>query len=130
MSLTLFQQAVVRVVRSVPAGQVVSYGQVAAYIGSPRAARQVGWALASLGGLADFPWWRVVNNAGKITIRGNFQADGALQRELLLQEGVDVTDHFTLDIARYRYRADEPTLASFELDPGYRAEVLRKYDLE
>jgi methylated-DNA-protein-cysteine methyltransferase-like protein len=51
--------------------QVVSHGQVAAYIGTPRAARQVGWAMRSLEGTPSFPWWRVLNSAGRLTIKGN-----------------------------------------------------------
>ena len=39
---------VYRVVRRIPAGQVATYGQIAALSGMPRAARQVGWALSAL----------------------------------------------------------------------------------
>ncbi|MGO2112495.1 MAG: MGMT family protein, partial [Pseudoclavibacter sp.] len=35
-------------VRRVPAGRVATYGTIAALAGSPRAARQVGYALASI----------------------------------------------------------------------------------
>jgi methylated-DNA-protein-cysteine methyltransferase-like protein len=74
-------------VRSIPPGRATSYGAIAAYLGSPRAARGVGWALSSLPAGTDVPWWRVVNRNGEISIKG---APGlpALQRSLLEAEGV------------------------------------------
>ena len=44
-----FFRAVYRIVRRVPAGRVVTYGQVAELAGRPRAARAVGQALRALG---------------------------------------------------------------------------------
>ena len=49
------------VVASIPGGMVMSYGDVAAAIGS-RAARGVGQVMAYYG--ADVPWWRVVRASG------------------------------------------------------------------
>jgi len=92
----------VKAVAAVPSGQVVSYGQVAAYIGTPRAARQVGWAMGSIGGVADFPWWRVVNRNGVITIN-NTQISPPMQRQLLEAEGVEVDDSFQIDMKRFGY---------------------------
>lgn len=103
--LTSFSQLVVEAVRSVPHGKVVSYGQVATHIGMPRAARQVGWTLCRLEGV-DIPWWRVVNNAGRVSIKGNMFVTPGLQRELLRKEGVLVKEDFSFDIERYRYRLD------------------------
>lgn len=127
--MTVFQEAILRVVRLVPPGQVVSYGQVAAYVGTPRAARQVGWAMRSLEGTPDFPWWRVLNNAGKITIKGNMYNSAQMQKELLEAEGVPINDQFELDIERYRFRPDAATLERLKLDPEYLSSVLAKYDL-
>lgn len=100
--MTQFQEAVVAAVRKVPHGKVVSYGQIAAYIGLPRAARQVGWAMASVGEVPDFPWWRVVNKDGVITIT-NKDIAPQLQRRLLEDEGVVVDDAFRIDMKRFRY---------------------------
>ena len=127
--MTSFQEAILRVVRTIPSGKVVSYGQVAAYVGTPRAARQVGWAMRSLEGAPDFPWWRVLNNAGRITIKGNQLNSAQLQKELLEAEGVEVNRNFELDIEKYRYRADAATLKKFKLDPDYVRTLLDKYGL-
>lgn len=56
-----FVSQVLEVVESIPAGKVMSYGDVAAAIGS-RAARGVGQVMAYYGG--EGPWWRVVRSSG------------------------------------------------------------------
>lgn len=56
-----FGAAVADVVRAIPAGRVMTYGDVAAALGS-RAARQVGRVMALEG--HDLPWWRVVRAGG------------------------------------------------------------------
>jgi methylated-DNA-protein-cysteine methyltransferase-like protein len=127
--MTRFQEAILQVVRIVPYGKVVSYGQVAAYVGAPRAARQVGWAMHSMAGEPDFPWWRVLNNAGRITIRGNQINAAQLQRELLENEGVVINNALELDIAKYRFHPHETTLRSLKLDPEYVKTILTKYDI-
>ena len=56
-----FVGAVLEVVAAIPPGRAMSYGDVAAAIGS-RAARGVGQVMAYYGG--DVPWWRVVRASG------------------------------------------------------------------
>lgn len=129
MGMTPFQQAILHIVRIVPPGMVVSYGQVAAYVGTPRAARQVGWAMRSMEGAPDFPWWRVVNNAGKLTIKGAQCTTAQLQKELLGAEGVEINDQLELAIERYRFRPDVNSLQRLALHPEYIRMVLAKYDM-
>lgn len=56
-----FVSRVLEVVRSIPDGKVMAYGDVAATIGS-RAARAVGTVMAHYGD--EMPWWRVVRASG------------------------------------------------------------------
>lgn len=56
-----FIERVLEVVRDIPEGHVMTYGDVAAALGS-RAARGVGQVMAYYGG--DVPWWRVVRASG------------------------------------------------------------------
>jgi alkylated DNA nucleotide flippase Atl1 len=56
-----FVEGVLDVVASIPPGRVMSYGQVAATIGS-RSARGVGRVMAHHGN--GVPWWRVVRAGG------------------------------------------------------------------
>jgi methylated-DNA-protein-cysteine methyltransferase related protein len=80
-----FSQRVYRLVQRIPPGRVIAYGEIAALLGTPRAARGVGHALASLPEGAPVPWWRVVNGRGEISLTHH---RGLLQRSLLEAEGV------------------------------------------
>lgn len=97
-----FRDQVIAFIKKVPKGKVVSYGQVAAACGHPRAARQVGGILRGLGEAIKLPWWRVINNEGVISIKGNWTATKELQRQLLLRDGVAVTKNFTVHMQKYR----------------------------
>ncbi|HXR43360.1 MAG TPA: MGMT family protein [Pseudolysinimonas sp.] len=56
-----FVTRVLEVVAAIPAGRVMTYGDVAAAIGS-RAARGVGQVMAYYG--SEVPWWRVIRASG------------------------------------------------------------------
>ncbi len=79
-----FTERVRAVVRALPPGQVVTYGEVAREAGSPGAARAVGRVLAAGGGL---PWWRVVTADGRL-VPGNEDEHGRRLRA----EGVVLRD--------------------------------------
>lgn len=87
-----FPQQVIALVRKVPPGRLVSYGQVARVLGRPRASRIVGGVLSALGPEdGDVPWHRVVNRGGGISPRRDpfSDRDPALeQAERLLGEGL------------------------------------------
>ena len=76
------------VVSRIPKGRVATYGQVAVLAGLPRQARLVGYALHTLPADSDVPWHRVVNAAGKISLRGDGLGHDELQAYLLRREGV------------------------------------------
>ncbi|MGB7861457.1 MAG: MGMT family protein [Acidimicrobiia bacterium] len=61
--MTDFETAVVAVISALDAGDVLTYGDVAAEAGYPGAARAVGTVLRNSEGL---PWWRVVGAGGRI----------------------------------------------------------------
>ncbi|MBN1168566.1 MGMT family protein [Candidatus Woesebacteria bacterium] len=120
-----FKKGVLRVVKLVPYGKVISYGQVALYVGIPRAARQVGWTLNQLKEGEKVPWWRVVNNFGRISIKGsNFSA--AQQRDLLIKEGVEVSEDLTFEIDKYRFMPDKNLIKELGLDQNY-LEMISKH---
>jgi methylated-DNA-protein-cysteine methyltransferase related protein len=92
MAVTEFQQAVFRIVSTIPRGKVMSYGQVARRLGKPGAARGVGAALGALPedfrvGRKVVPWWRVVNGRGEITT-SPIHRTSLIQRALLEGERV------------------------------------------
>jgi len=98
-----FADRVYALVRKIPRGRAVSYGGVAAMLGTPRAARGVGTALGALGVDTDVPWWRVVNRNGEISIKGE-PTLAALQRSLLAREGVRFDARGRLDWERFGWR--------------------------
>jgi alkylated DNA nucleotide flippase Atl1 len=78
-----FEDVVIAVVRSIPPGQVMSYGEVADEAGFPRAARAVGTILRTT--TEDCPWWRVVGWDGRLRA-----PDTHRQAELLALEGIRI----------------------------------------
>lgn len=78
-----FEDAVLEVIRSIPPGRVMSYGEVADEAGYPRAARAVGTLLRTT--VEDCPWWRVVGWDGRLRA-----PDPIRQRHLLATEGVAI----------------------------------------
>jgi methylated-DNA-protein-cysteine methyltransferase related protein len=113
-----FQRAVYGVVRQIPEGRVATYGQVAAILGYPRAARAVGTALHWLprDRLGAVPWQRVINAAGRISYRGDvYRPD--LQRRLLEDEGIVFRPNGSVDLRRFRWvgpRRARPVRLRFE----------------
>ena len=96
-----------RVVRRIPRGRVATYGEVALVAGKPRAARQVGFALAALRGAAhDVPWQRVcgARPRGHAGISLLDAVGAAVQRRLLEGEGVEFDDRDRIDLARFGWR--------------------------
>ncbi|HJX37541.1 MAG TPA: MGMT family protein [Anaerolineae bacterium] len=95
----LFEQ-VYRIASMIPRGQVATYGQIAAFLGYPRAARTVGWALNSSPEGMNLPWHRVINSQGRISgpptgMRAHEQ------RALLEDEGIIFDESGRVDLLEY-----------------------------
>lgn len=73
-----------RLVNSIPAGKVTTYGTIARILGNPRLSRRVGFAMASLPQGSKVPWHRVVGKNG-ITVPPPYDA---LQKALLTREKI------------------------------------------
>ena len=93
MGTKSFFEQVYEIVARVPRGSVVSYGQIARMLGSPRAARQVGYAMRCCP--EELPWQRVVRSDGSIS-GGGFEQ---LRRAMLEQEEVPFCGDGRVDIA-------------------------------
>jgi methylated-DNA-protein-cysteine methyltransferase-like protein len=91
------------VVRAVPRGRVVTYGQVAELAGLPRRHRAVARALRLLPPGTDVPWHRVVGKAGPTSARIAIRDEDSknAQRTRLRDEGVRVSDADTISLVRH-----------------------------
>jgi methylated-DNA-protein-cysteine methyltransferase-like protein len=96
-----FFKQVYAIVRSIPRGTVLTYGQIAMLLGAPTMARQVGWAMH--GCPKGLPWQRVVGAGGRLLINSLSKDGGSLlQRQLLELEGVRFNGKL-VDISRHQY---------------------------
>ena len=89
------------VVRKIPKGRVMTYGQLATVIGNRLSPRAVGWAMH--GCPRGVPWQRVVNASGGTSTDRLPDMPPGLQRALLTAEGVVFRKNGTLDLTRYRW---------------------------
>lgn len=90
-----------QVVAGIPAGHVLTYGEVARLAGRPGYARRVSQAMRRAPRALRLPWHRVINAQGRIS----FPADSTgyrTQRRLLEKEGVRFDDD-RIDLKRFGY---------------------------
>ncbi|WP_440109671.1 MGMT family protein [Paenibacillus sp. QZ-Y1] len=85
--MTPFTKQVVAIITAIPEGKVMTYGQIAAHAGSPRAARQVVRILHSMSRKERLPWHRVVNAKGQISIPDEHSR--LMQETELISEGIE-----------------------------------------
>ena len=81
--LTEFEEQVLETIASLEPGEIMTYGEIAAEVGKPGAARAVGSTLQRYG--SDVPWWRVVAANGRL-VPGSEKRHTAKLRS----EGVEV----------------------------------------
>ena len=91
---------VYRIVRRIPRGRVMNYGQIAKLLNRSLSARAVGWAMNQCPG--DVPWQRVVNASGGISTE-HLHEPADLQRRLLESEGIRFGKTGTLSMSKYRF---------------------------
>ena len=87
------------IARTIPPGRVMTYGQIATLLGTPRAARAVGYAMFFCKD-DSVPWQRVINAKGEISLGGHVDRP-ILQRELLLAEGVSFDANGRIELKKY-----------------------------
>jgi Predicted methylated DNA-protein cysteine methyltransferase len=96
-----FTMRVIEIIKRIPEGRVMTYGQVAEQAGSPRAARQVVRILHAMSRAHRLPWHRVVDAKGEIAIKDD---EGREMQVLYLRsEGVEVDVDGSIDLDKYRH---------------------------
>lgn len=99
--MTPFTERVIQLIAAIPEGKVMTYGQIAALAGSPRAARQVVRILHSMSMKHKLPWHRVINSKGEIGIQ---EEEGFQTQVLFLEsEGVEIIGARRIDLETYQH---------------------------
>ncbi len=92
-------QSVYNLVSNIPAGKVVTYGQLASSVGNPRAARGIGKILNKNPRPIIVPCHRVVCSDGLI---GGYMYGKERKISLLLNEGIPIVNDHIKDFEKYR----------------------------
>lgn len=93
-------EALWTLVRSIPFGQVASYGQLGRLLPNPVSGLVVGRWMARAP--EDVPWWRVVAADGRLPVGKRDPSLLLRQRRLLQEEGVGFEDD-AVAIGRHRW---------------------------
>ncbi|MDD5415510.1 MAG: MGMT family protein [Candidatus Daviesbacteria bacterium] len=93
-----FKNRVIEIVNKIPYGKVTTYGTVATLAGIPRGGRLVGGILHF--NIDSSPWHRVVNRHGFISTKC-LDHPKELQKALLEQEGIEVSNDFMINLQKY-----------------------------
>ena len=97
-----FFEQVYDLVEKIPAGYVLTYGDIAKMLGRPHASRFVGFAMSAVCETDNRPWHRVTFSDGRLW-------DGQwakVQHNLLKNEGVGFTKDGKIDLKKYRWNPD------------------------
>jgi methylated-DNA-protein-cysteine methyltransferase-like protein len=99
-----YRERVFEIVRRIPTGRVMTYGQLAEILGEGYTARTVGFVMHS----ADqtVPWQRVINAQGACST-GRVIVPPDLQQRMLVSEGVVFNEKGRCDLSRYRWTPEE-----------------------
>lgn len=95
------EEKVLAFLQTIPKGKVVTYGQIAAFLGNPKLARWVGNALHRNPDGEKYPCYKVVSAGGKLS---EHYAFGGLSEQCrrLQQDGIVVTQG-RVDLSQYRW---------------------------
>ena len=98
-----YRERVYEIVRQIPAGKVMTYGQIALILGEGYTARTVGYCMHSVDD--GVPWQRVINSQGKIST-DRLTLPHSLQQSILESEGVTFNDKGKCDLGMYQWHPE------------------------
>ena len=99
-----YRERVYRIVRRIPAGRVMTYGQIADILGEGYTARTVGFVMHAAD--ENDPWHRVINSQGACST-GRVLLPSNKQQRMLEAEGIHFDARGRCDLARYRWTPEE-----------------------
>ena len=94
------KETVYKFLQTIPKGKVVTYGQIAEYLGNKKLARVVGNILHNNPNEDKYPCYKVVNSKGELS--KNFAFGGIeKQKEKLEKEGI-VVENYRVNLSKYK----------------------------
>ncbi|HYG09177.1 MAG TPA: MGMT family protein [Pyrinomonadaceae bacterium] len=108
-----YNERVFEIVRRIPAGQVMTYGQLAELLGEGYTARTVGFVMNKAD--ESVPWHRVINAQGACST-GRILLPLNKQQRMLEAEGVEFNARDRCDLGRYRWTPEEARDADDKAD--------------
>ena len=94
-----YRERVYEIVREIPAGHVMTYGQIAEILGEGYTPRTVGYVMHGAD-TENVPWQRVINSQGACST-GRMTMPVNLQQQMLKDEGVEFSDRGKCDLKKY-----------------------------
>lgn len=96
-----YRQRVYEIVNEIPAGRVMTYGQIAEILGMGYTPRTVGFVMHAAD-TENVPWQRVINSQGACST-GRMTVPVNLQQQILESEGVKFNEKSRCDLTVYRW---------------------------
>lgn len=96
-----FTERVIKIIKDIPEGKVMTYGQIAKLAGSPMGARQVVRILHSMSKKYNLPWHRVINSKGEIGLTEDESYN--IQKLFLQSEGVEIINRSKINLEEYQH---------------------------
>lgn len=94
-----YRERVYKIVRSIPRGRVMTYGQIAYMLGEGYTPRTVGFAMHGADE-GNTPWHRVINSQGRCST-GRIVLPTDKQQRMLKREGVKFDESGRCDLETY-----------------------------
>jgi methylated-DNA-protein-cysteine methyltransferase-like protein len=96
-----YREKVYQIVREIPGGRVMTYGQIADILGEGYTARTIGYVMHAAE-TENVPWQRVINSQGKCST-GKLFLPYNVQQKMLEDEGVFFDEKDKCDLEKYRW---------------------------
>jgi methylated-DNA-protein-cysteine methyltransferase related protein len=96
-----YREKVYRIVREIPSGRVMTYGQIASILGEGYTARTVGYVMHAAE-TENVPWQRVINSQGSCST-AKLLLPYNVQQKMLEDEGVVFDEKGRCDLEKYRW---------------------------
>lgn len=96
-----YREAVYQLVRQIPSGKVMTYGQIAEILGEGYTARTIGYVMHAAE-TENVPWQRVINSQGRCST-DKILLPHSIQQKILEDEGIVFSEKGRCDLNVYRW---------------------------